>query len=54
MPLWMVLLAWGLLGERPTRSALARMALALCGVALVLKTPDSDWPLPASPRCMAL
>lgn len=48
MPLWMVLLAWGLLGERPTRSALARMALALCGVALVLKAPGSDWPLPAS------
>ena len=48
MPLWMVLLAWGLLGERPTCSALARMALALCGVALVLKTPGSDWPLPAS------
>lgn len=48
MPLWMVLLAWSLLGERPTRSALARMVLALAGVALVLKTPGSDWPLPAS------
>ncbi|RYF74867.1 MAG: DMT family transporter [Comamonadaceae bacterium] len=48
MPLWMVLLAWWMLGERPTRPALARMALALAGVALVLKTPTSDWPLPAS------
>ncbi|MDA7418354.1 DMT family transporter [Xenophilus arseniciresistens] len=48
MPLWMVLLAWALLGERPTRAALARMALALAGVALVLKTPGSEWPLPAS------
>lgn len=48
MPLWMVILAWALLGERPTRAALARMALALGGVALVLKTPDSTWPWPAS------
>ena len=48
MPLWMVLLAWWLLGERPTGSALARMALALGGVALVLQTPGRNWPLPAS------
>ncbi|WP_077000241.1 DMT family transporter [Variovorax sp. KK3] len=48
MPLWSVLLAWLLLGERPTPSALARMALALAGVAVVLKTPDTDWPVPAS------
>jgi drug/metabolite transporter (DMT)-like permease len=48
MPLWSVLLAWLLLGERPSPSALARMALALAGVAVVLKTPQTDWPVPAS------
>ncbi|MGE5116355.1 MAG: EamA family transporter, partial [Betaproteobacteria bacterium] len=31
MPLWAVLLAWLLLGERPTRRAAARIALALGG-----------------------
>lgn len=48
MPLWSVLLAWIFLGERPSASALARMALALAGVAVVLKTPNTDWPVPAS------
>lgn len=48
MPLWSVLLAWGFLGERPTPSALARMVLALAGVAVVLKSPGTDWPIPAS------
>ncbi len=48
MPLWSVVLAWVFLGERPTPAALARVALALAGVAVVLKTPDVDWPLPAS------
>ncbi|GAA4358069.1 DMT family transporter [Variovorax defluvii] len=48
MPLWSALLAWLLLGERPTPTALARMALALAGVAVVLKTPETDWPVPAS------
>ncbi|MBT2304416.1 DMT family transporter [Variovorax paradoxus] len=48
MPLWSVLLAWLFLGERPTPSALARVALALVGVAVVLKTPEVDWPVPAS------
>jgi len=47
MPLWSVLLAWTLLGERPTPDALARMALALGGVAIVLKAPGVDWPVPA-------
>lgn len=36
MPAWLVLLAWRLLGERPTPAALARLALAFGGVALVL------------------
>jgi drug/metabolite transporter (DMT)-like permease len=48
MPLWSVLLAWAFLGERPRPAALARVALALAGVAVVLKTPETDWPLPAS------
>lgn len=48
MPLWSVLLGWAFLGERPTLAALARVALALAGVAVVLKTPGTDWPVPAS------
>jgi drug/metabolite transporter (DMT)-like permease len=48
MPLWSVLLAWAFLGERPSLAALARVALALIGVAVVLKSPQADWPVPAS------
>lgn len=48
MPAWSVLLAWWLLGERPSRHGLLRLLLALSGVALVLKTPDMDWPWPSS------
>lgn len=36
MPAWAVLLAWLLLGERPTRSALLRLLLAFTGVMVVL------------------
>ncbi len=36
MPAWAVLLAWRILGERPTRTALLRLALAFSGVLLVL------------------
>jgi drug/metabolite transporter (DMT)-like permease len=46
MPAWSILLAWWLLDEKPTRGALLRLALALLGVMLVLKTPASPWPLP--------
>ena len=46
MPTWSLLLAWWLLHERPTRGALARLALALLGVVLVLATAESAWPLP--------
>jgi drug/metabolite transporter (DMT)-like permease len=46
MPAWVVLLAWPLLGEQPTRGSLARLALALAGVLVVLKTPGSPWPWP--------
>jgi len=48
MPAWSVLLAWWLLGERPNRMAVLRLGLALAGVALVLKTPEMDWPWPSS------
>lgn len=47
MPAWSVLLAWLLLGERPNTAALARLALALAGVSVVLKRPETPWPLPA-------
>jgi len=36
MPAWAVLLAWRILGERPTPSALLRLVLAFSGVVLVL------------------
>ena len=48
MPLWSALLAWPMLGERPTPGALLRVALALGGVVIVLKTPEVAWPVPAS------
>jgi len=55
MPAWSVLLAWLLLGERPDRRALLRLLLALIGVVIVLKTPDSPWPVPHSlPDWLAL
>lgn len=48
MPAWSIPIAWWVLGERPTRGALWRLALALVGVALVLKTPETPWPWPES------
>lgn len=55
MPAWSVLLAWLLLRERPTQAALLRLVLALAGVVIVLKTPQSDWPLPVGlPDWLAL
>jgi drug/metabolite transporter (DMT)-like permease len=42
MPLWAVLLARALLGERITPAALLRVALALAGAALVLATGKGD------------
>lgn len=55
MPTWALLLAWWMLGERPTRGALMRLSLALVGVLLVLKTPESPWPLPQDlPDVLAL
>ena len=55
MPAWSVLVAWWILGEKPSRSSIARLSLALAGVLLVLKTPDSPWPVPQSlPDFLAL
>jgi drug/metabolite transporter (DMT)-like permease len=48
MPAWVVLLAWPLLGERPSAGSLSRLLLALVGVVIVLKTPASPWPVPES------
>ena len=48
MPAWSVLLAWPLLGLRPTAGALMRLALALGGVFVVLQTPGMGWPVPES------
>lgn len=47
MPAWSVLLAWPLLGDRPTAASLLRVALALAGVIIVLKSPGSSWPVPS-------
>lgn len=55
MPAWSVLLAWPLLGERPTAPGLARLVLALGGVVVVLDTGSTGWPVPHSvPDWLAL
>ncbi len=46
MPAWAVLLAWRVLGERPTAGAIARLALAFAGVVLVI------WPGDASAQAL--
>ena len=48
MPGWVILLAWPLLGERPTVGSLFCLGLAIAGVVIVLKTPESPWPIPES------
>ncbi|WP_311223370.1 MULTISPECIES: DMT family transporter [unclassified Acidovorax] len=42
MPAWAVLLAWRVLGERPTPAAIGRLLLAFTGVALVLLPEDAS------------
>ncbi len=55
MPAWVVLLAWPMLGERPNAGSLARLAMALAGVIVVLKTDASPWPWPSAlPDYLAL
>lgn len=46
MPAWTVLLAWPLLGERPTGSDLLRLVLALAGVVVILHVPGTALPVP--------
>ena len=46
MPAWSVLVAWLMLGEKPSLASLLRLALAMTGVLIVLKTPESPWPVP--------
>jgi drug/metabolite transporter (DMT)-like permease len=48
MPAWALLLARWLLGERISPQGLLRLGLAVAGVLLVLKKPDSPWPIPGS------
>ena len=48
MPAWSVLVAWLMLGEKPTTASLLRLVLAMIGVLIVLKTPNSPWPIPQS------
>ena len=55
MPAWTVVLAWPLLGEKPSAASLLRLALAMAGVVIVLKTPQTPWPVPQSlPDWLAL
>ncbi|RYF13872.1 MAG: DMT family transporter [Comamonadaceae bacterium] len=55
MPAWSVLLAWLVLGDRPTGVALARLVLALAGVVIVLDTGASGLPWPRTlPDVLAL
>lgn len=46
MPAWSVLLAWPLLGEKPSLAGIARLLLALAGVATVLDTAGVGMPFP--------
>ena len=46
MPAWSVLVAWALLGEKPSPASLLRLLLAMAGVLIVLKAPDAAWPVP--------
>lgn len=48
MPAWTLVLAWPLLGEKPTPASLLRLTLAMAGVVIVLKTAGSPWPVPES------
>ncbi len=46
MPAWSVLVAWALLGEKPTAMSLLRLVIAMAGVLIVLKAPGAAWPVP--------
>ena len=42
MPAWSVLLAWRVLGERPTHTAVLRLVMAFAGVVLVMVPADTS------------
>jgi drug/metabolite transporter (DMT)-like permease len=46
MPAWSVLVAWAVLGEKPTGASLLRLVIAMTGVLIVLKAPGASWPVP--------
>jgi drug/metabolite transporter (DMT)-like permease len=46
MPTWAVLLAWLVLGEKPSAAGIGRLLLALAGVATVLDTAGTGLPWP--------
>jgi drug/metabolite transporter (DMT)-like permease len=46
MPAWTVVLAWPILGERPTPAGFVRLLLALAGVFIVLGVEGAPWPVP--------
>jgi drug/metabolite transporter (DMT)-like permease len=46
MPAWSVLVAWAMLGEKPTGAAMLRLVIAMTGVLVVLKAPGESWPVP--------
>jgi drug/metabolite transporter (DMT)-like permease len=48
MPAWTVVLAWAVLGERPTPASMLRLVVAMSGVFVVLKAPGTPWPVPQS------
>lgn len=55
MPAWSVLLAWAVLGEKPSAAGLARVVLALFGVFTVLDTAGAGIPWPRTlPDLLAL
>jgi drug/metabolite transporter (DMT)-like permease len=48
MPAWSVLVGWWLLGEKPSAPSLLRLLLAMTGVLIVLKSPETTFPIPQS------
>jgi drug/metabolite transporter (DMT)-like permease len=48
MPAWAVLLAWLVLGEKPSAAGIGRLLLALAGVATVLDTAGTGLPWPSA------
>jgi drug/metabolite transporter (DMT)-like permease len=48
-PLWTVMLAWLLLGERSGRAGLAVLVLSLLGAVVMLWRPKTGMPLPSTP-----